>query len=104
LAAADGTRLDSSTYHLLPLDLRDPQALSSALASIPSLSKRRPTLWLAECLLVYLPPEEADGLVRGLAGWNEGQAWVGGAVYEMFGFESVLCRPFGGHCFLRSQY
>lgn len=75
-----GTALRSPIYSLLPQDLRDP--LPSDVID-PSL----PTLWIAECLLVYLDPIISEGLVQ----WFEQhcKAWVGGIVYEMFGLGSV---------------
>ncbi|KAL7414340.1 leucine carboxyl methyltransferase 1 [Mrakia frigida] len=71
-----GTQLRSPIYSLLPQDLRNP--LPADLIE-PSL----PTLWIAECLLVYLDPEISEGLVK----WFEEKcdAWVGGIVYEMTG-------------------
>lgn len=76
-----GTLLRSPVYTLLPHDLRNP--FPSDLID-PSL----PTLWIAECLLVYLDPRVSEGLVR----WFEERCdgWVGGIVYEMFGLRSVF--------------
>jgi O-methyltransferase involved in polyketide biosynthesis len=45
--------------------------------------KTKPTLWLAECVLCYLQPEVADGVVKWFE--EECEGWVGGVVYEMFG-------------------
>lgn len=36
---------------------------------------------------MYLPPDVSDAVVRWFAEWSAGRAWVGGGVYEMFGFE-----------------
>lgn len=56
-----GTSLRSPFYQLLPLDLRTsdlPTLLSSVLD--PTL----PTLLLAECVMVYLPPETNDSILN----------------------------------------
>eukprot|EP00118_Oscarella_pearsei_P004032 m.16747 g.16747 ORF g.16747 m.16747 type:complete len:312 (+) comp27113_c0_seq1:32-967(+) len=50
---ADEDGLHSDNYHLLGVDICDVEALESALVRA-GISKERPTLLLAECVLIYL--------------------------------------------------
>lgn len=62
-----GTGLSSQVYHLLPVDLRQPvQGNLDPLvsASPPVLSPDLPTLFLAECVLVYMQPENSAAIMR----------------------------------------
>ncbi|OCF71555.1 leucine carboxyl methyltransferase 1 [Kwoniella mangroviensis CBS 8886] len=81
-----GTRLDSPNYTLLPLDLRPTptksihQLLDEHL--LPLLDPKLPTLFLAECLFPYMPPEDSQDII----------SWFGsrfvdciGVIYEMSG-------------------
>jgi len=64
-AVGGGTGLDSPLYTLLPCDLRDLPALTAALA--PHLDPSLPTLLLAECVFVYVPPIDVSNLLRWFA-------------------------------------
>jgi len=66
-----GTGLSSSLYHLLPVDLREsPEpSLSTLIQSraentTPILRVDVPTLFLAECVLVYMAPEESSAVLH----------------------------------------
>lgn len=84
-----GTSLRSHHYSLLPIDLRRPNALA-VLDDI--LDPALPLLILAECVLCYMQPEEADRIFE-WAGRFKNRAVV---VYEMVGlrdaFGSVMRR------------
>jgi len=54
--------LHSDGYHLIGLDLRDGNALTSVLTSC-SLDPTLPTLVLAECVLCYMSPEYSNALI-----------------------------------------
>ncbi|KAI9847352.1 MAG: carboxy methyl transferase for protein phosphatase 2A [Thelocarpon superellum] len=72
----DATSLYSSTYNIHPVDLRtlhtapdDGTSSSSTTATTTTTTLRNvdpmlPTLILSECCLVYLPPQDADGIVK----------------------------------------
>ncbi|ORY29999.1 S-adenosyl-L-methionine-dependent methyltransferase [Naematelia encephala] len=75
----------SSLYTLLPLDLRT--STSTIRELLPHLDSTRPTLFLAECVFCYMPPEDSREIVR----------WFGttftrcvGVVYEMIGLKDVF--------------
>ncbi|KAF8342642.1 S-adenosyl-L-methionine-dependent methyltransferase [Cantharellus anzutake] len=78
-----GTALRSTQYSLIPLDLRNPPSIILApLISSGLLKRSIPTLFLSECVFVYMPPAASDALVR----WfGENFEIVGGTLYEMFG-------------------
>ncbi|WVF71911.1 hypothetical protein IAT40_006721 [Kwoniella sp. CBS 6097] len=108
-----GTRLDSSIYTLLPLDLRPTPSSSSASSTssstsspshekcpksihgiltgslLPLLNPNTPTLFLAECLFPYMPPEDASAII----GWfgSTFESCVG-VVYEMCGLDDGFGR------------
>lgn len=77
----------SPRYALLPVDLRRPDDLAGALEAA-GLDLAAPTFVLAECVLVYLEPEESAGVVRWL-GSHLAQAVM--AIYEQ---ASCLCACF----------
>ncbi|KAK9824836.1 hypothetical protein WJX81_004800 [Elliptochloris bilobata] len=60
---AEAGIVSSERYSLLPADLREPEALAPALRAA-GLDEAAPTFVLAECVLVYLAPEEGAALVR----------------------------------------
>ncbi|CUA72745.1 Leucine carboxyl methyltransferase 1 [Rhizoctonia solani] len=84
-----GTGLSSPTYHLIPLDLRDGvPALSSLVSnSSPSgtpLDPNLPTLFIAECVFVYMPPSASNAILQ----WFSNTfGHTAGIVYEMFGLQ-----------------
>lgn len=66
-----GLGLSSSLYHLLPVDLRQSPGLSlttliQSLAenTTPILQPDIPTLFLAECVLVYMTLEESSAVLQ----------------------------------------
>jgi len=66
-----GLGLSSSLYHLLPVDLREsPEHSLSTLTqsraenTTPILQVDVPTLFLAECVLVYMAPEESSAVLQ----------------------------------------
>ncbi|KAG8713530.1 carboxy methyl transferase for protein phosphatase 2A [Ceratobasidium sp. 394] len=86
-----GTALRSQQYHLLPLDLRagalalSPLATPSADASPqPPLNPDLPTLFIAECVFIYLLPSASAAVVQWFA---ETFSRAAGIVYEMFGLQ-----------------
>eukprot|EP00050_Salpingoeca_kvevrii_P008590 m.303806 g.303806 ORF g.303806 m.303806 type:complete len:303 (+) comp16234_c0_seq1:22-930(+) len=50
-------------YHPVPADLRNTAALEAALVEA-GLDKSRPTLFMSECVLIYMPPETAASLLQ----------------------------------------
>ncbi|PAA55107.1 hypothetical protein BOX15_Mlig027371g3 [Macrostomum lignano] len=59
--------LHADPYHIVPADLRDPAAVVSTLRSSCGLDADLPTIFLAECVLVYLPVESSEKLLAQLA-------------------------------------
>jgi hypothetical protein len=66
-----GSGLSSSLYHLLPVDLRESPELSlstlihsRAENTTPILQADVPTLFLAECVLVYMTLEESSAVLQ----------------------------------------
>ncbi|KAL8278440.1 hypothetical protein RQP46_009130 [Phenoliferia psychrophenolica] len=87
-----GTGLTSAHYALVPGDLRDFASLSKTLTSPPPsdptgpplLDPSLPTLLLAECVLVYLPPETTSDILA----WFRQTFASGSAVsYDPFGLQ-----------------
>lgn len=75
-----GTSLHARSYSLVPLDLRDPTALSGLDGLLdPDL----PTLLLAECVFCYMKPEDTDAVLKWFGRFKE----AGVLVYEMIGLE-----------------
>jgi [phosphatase 2A protein]-leucine-carboxy methyltransferase len=72
---AHGFSSGSSQYHLVASDLRDdPEELLQRL----SLNPQRPTLFLLECVFMYMPNESTQSLLAQLA--KKDAAWI--AIYE----------------------
>ncbi|WWC60814.1 uncharacterized protein I303_103390 [Kwoniella dejecticola CBS 10117] len=88
-----GTRLDSSVYTLLPLDLRPTSAQSiKALLDetlLPLLNPDLPTLFLAECLFPYMPSQDSQGIINWFGGTFDRCV---GVVYEMSGLDDAFGR------------
>ena len=78
LCHADEGRIVSEAYCLLPGDLRDTAACQAALEG-DGFNLARPTYILAECVLVYMEPEDSAAVVRWLGHWLATAAFV---VYE----------------------
>ncbi|KAL5638261.1 hypothetical protein ACGC1H_005076 [Rhizoctonia solani] len=84
-----GTGLSSPAYHLIPLDLRDGVPALSSLVSTsstadPPLDPGLPTLFIAECVFVYMPPSASDAILQWFSNTFGRTA---GIVYEMFGLQ-----------------
>ncbi|KAI0263837.1 S-adenosyl-L-methionine-dependent methyltransferase [Gloeopeniophorella convolvens] len=84
-----GTALRAPVYSLLPADLRRAPPWHARLAEL--LDPATPTLLLAECVLVYMPPAAARALLAWFAAHVE-RAPLGAAVYEMFGLGDAFGR------------
>lgn len=91
VTAGGGSTLHSQTYHLLPIDLRDPpsESIASLLAppTDPILNPTLPTLLLFECVLVYISPESSRALIQWFVSHfsSPSSGVLAGLVYEMFG-------------------
>jgi [phosphatase 2A protein]-leucine-carboxy methyltransferase len=57
----DGTILSSQEYYIHSLDLRE---LASNNPKLVGVDTKLPTLIISECCLIYLPPPDADGVLR----------------------------------------
>jgi len=62
--ANKGTDIHGSNYHLVGGDLRKLDELETKLINDCGLDSNLPTLVLAECVLVYLPPEKTARLLK----------------------------------------
>lgn len=56
--------LHSNTYHLISSDLRTPKNLDEKLTKDCKLDKRLPTLFISECVLVYLSKQHTSNFLR----------------------------------------
>ena len=56
--------LHSNLYHLISSDLRNPTSLDEKLAKECKLDKRLPTLFISECVLVYLSKQHTGNFLR----------------------------------------
>jgi len=85
-----GMALHSPQYSLLPLDLREsPSIVLAPLIDSGLLKRSIPTLFLSECVFVYMPPPASDAIVK----WfGENFDVVGGTLYEMFGLTDEFGR------------
>jgi len=57
--------IHSKRYHLVSADLRSVEAIQQAIKRTP-LSSDQPTLIIAECVLIYLPPQDSRQLLEHL--------------------------------------
>jgi len=80
-----GLGLSSSLYHLLPVDLRESPELSlstllqnRAENTAPILQAGVPTLFLAECVLVYMTLEESSAVLQWFSSHLQVQFVFGG--------------------------
>lgn len=90
---ADEGRIVAEAYSLLPGDLRDTKACQATLEAA-GFDPACPTYVLAECVLVYMEPEDSASVVRWLGQWLRTAAFV---VYEQV-------RAFGLRCKESVQY
>lgn len=83
---AAGSLAADGSYYIHPLDLRSLRPGCEPPTGVEL--KDIPTLFLSECCLIYLSPEEADDIVR----WTttDFSASVGMAVYEPIGGEDAF--------------
>ncbi len=81
----------TQSYCLLPVDLRQPAALQAVLEQA-KLQPNLPTYIIAECVLVYMRPEESNAAVRWLGSYFQQAAFV---IYEQVTTTIVL---FSGQC------
>ncbi|CEL52565.1 Leucine carboxyl methyltransferase 1 OS=Cryptococcus neoformans var, neoformans serotype D (strain B-3501A) GN=PPM1 PE=3 SV=1 [Rhizoctonia solani AG-1 IB] len=83
-----GIGLSSPNYHLIPLDLREGasalEILTAASSSSPPLDPSLPTLFIAECVFVYMPPNASGAIIQWFSNTFKRTA---GIVYEMFGLQ-----------------
>ncbi|XP_078611367.1 leucine carboxyl methyltransferase 1-like [Branchiostoma floridae x Branchiostoma japonicum] len=59
----EGGTLHCSNYHILSGDLRNTEELNASLTTA-GIDKSLPTLFVTECVLVYLTPDQSSKLVR----------------------------------------
>lgn len=71
-------RLLYPDYALIPGDLRDMSTVSSLLAEA-SIDYTLPTLFLSECVLIYMSPEESSPVIE----WSAKQ-FTGGSVFVCY--------------------
>ena len=74
-AYAEGGKIITSSYCLLPVDLRQPAAMEAAL-KLAKLQPDVPTYIIAECVLVYMRPSESNTVVQWLAEHLQQAAFV----------------------------
>jgi len=87
-----GTGLTSSVYSIQPADLRRPPAdIFNPLLSSGIISPTLPTLFLAECVFVYLSPPVTSTLVNFLSD-TFSENGCAGLIYEMFGLGTKFGR------------
>ncbi|KAI5845747.1 S-adenosyl-L-methionine-dependent methyltransferase [Morchella snyderi] len=77
--------LASEHYHIHPLDLR---TLHPGCEPPNGVEPGLPTLFISECCLIYLAPQEADAIVRWITGDFPGD--VGVVLYEPIGGEDAF--------------
>lgn len=82
--------MHSTNYTLLPADLRDPpETILGPLLASGTLKRSIPTLFISECVFVYMAPSASNAIVR----WfSESFDIVGGMLYEMFGLSDNFGR------------
>ena len=84
----DKGRIVAEAYSLLPGDLRDTKACQAALEAA-DFDPACPTYVLAECVLVYMEPEDSASVVRWLGQWLRTAAFV---VYEQVRASGLRCK------------
>lgn len=86
---AEQGKIISEAYSLLPGDLRDSRACQASLEAA-GFDPTCPTYVLAECVLVYMEPEDSASVVRWLGHWLPTAAFL---VYEQVR-KAILLRLF----------
>ncbi|VDM02053.1 unnamed protein product [Schistocephalus solidus] len=71
--------LNAASYHLLSHDLR-----------LPPLSSELPTLFLAECVLVYIPTASSEALIKSLASHFTNAAFINYEQVQTYTASTVL--------------
>lgn len=97
--------LHSDSYHLISHDLTksDRQRLENKLENCCTIDYDKPTLCLAECVLVYLPPEESGAFIKWLVSKFKNLTMINYEQCNMndkFG-EIMLANLTARHCDLR---
>ncbi|KZS87292.1 leucine carboxyl methyltransferase [Sistotremastrum niveocremeum HHB9708] len=88
---AGGTGLSAEVYHLEPIDLRlPPESTLGVLVQNGVLDPTLPTLFIAECVFVYLRPSVSHGIVSWFTSTITGGC--SGLIYEMFGLNDSFGR------------
>ncbi|XP_033629910.1 leucine carboxyl methyltransferase 1-like [Asterias rubens] len=59
----EDAELHSTHFHIMWADLRDVAQVEDKLNKV-GLDKNKPTLFLSECVLVYMPPEKSSALIK----------------------------------------
>jgi [phosphatase 2A protein]-leucine-carboxy methyltransferase len=93
-----GTGLTSPIYTLHPLDLRNPPETTLAPllqpfpnTSVSALNPDLPTIFLAECVFVYLPPTATHALINFFTSTFHAPGCAA-VIYEMFGLSDAFGR------------
>lgn len=75
--------INTSNYKLFAHNICDTQGMSEVLKNKFNVKGDIPTLVLTECLLIYLRPEHAQGVLKWIGSYFSGSPFVGVANYEM---------------------
>lgn len=86
-------RIVSEVYSLLPGNLRDITAVQAALEAA-GFRRDAPTYVLAECVLVYMEPEDSAALVRWLGSYLPAAVFL---TYEQVGMYTCAPHPLNLH-------
>ena len=60
----DGTCLYSREYNIHAIDLRSLPNLPTSPEALPNMQSNLPTLLISECCLIYIPPSDADAILK----------------------------------------
>lgn len=63
----ENAELHSSKYHIMWADLRNTSQIEAKLKGIPGFEFSKPTIFITECVLVYLPPDKSSELIKWIA-------------------------------------
>jgi O-methyltransferase involved in polyketide biosynthesis len=81
---SNGIELHAGRYHVVSADLRDAVELAAKLSAC-GVDRAQPTLFIAECVLIYLPPEAAHAIIAWAAGAFTHAAFVNYEQVRMWG-------------------